>query len=185
MQETKKETDLLQEDELPKQGYYSKEILNFLENCAIANMNAIICSNVESGKVSLFLDLLSCALCGMPTLHHNDTRTIPEHIVNIALVHNNPDLLRYMEEDPCGKEKIINAMYSRIDVGIFVCGNAEEKYVIDQICLFDRVNSENIKSLIVENGKQISDQIPENVIKKFQRSGIADPFICPKNDERW
>lgn len=181
MQETKKNVDLLLEDEPLKQGCCSKEIFDFLMNCVDANMNAVICSNVETGKASLLLNFLSFGICRMFPLHHNDTRTIPEHIINIALTHHDPDLLRYMEEDPCGKEKITNEIYSHIDVGVFIRGTAEEEYDIDQICLFDRVNGENMKSLIVENGKQISDQIPENVMKKFQRSGIADPFVYLTN----
>lgn len=241
MQETKKETDLLQEDELLRQGYCSKEVLNFLKNCVIANMNVVICGAQGSGRTSLlrylsqyilpcekvatiekypkihykkihpnsecvelqvkwefpsckaigtamhlntdriifpemycndivyFLDCLQIGIGGLTTMYWHDAKTILDLIFRIGLVNG-----LHMESEE---------IYSLIDVSVLVRRDTEEKYGIDQVCLFDHVDGKNVNRLIVENGNQISDQIPENVIKKFQRSGIADPFVYSKTAE--
>ena len=37
--------------------------------------------------------------------------------------------------------------------------------------------------MIVEDGKKVSDKIPDEIKKKFVREGIQNPFYCRKLEE--
>lgn len=54
-----------------------------------------------------------------------------------------------------------------------------ERY-IDQMCFFDRDSGKNAIYMLVEDGKQVSDEIPADILRRLQRAGIEEPFHCPQ-----
>lgn len=34
--------------------------------------------------------------------------------------------------------------------------------------------------MLVEDGKQVSDVIPSDILRRLQRAGIEEPFHCPQ-----
>ncbi|MCC2239609.1 Flp pilus assembly complex ATPase component TadA [Fusicatenibacter sp. CLA-AA-H213] len=233
----------LHEDEMLKQGYFTKPILAFLKNCIKANMNLVFCGTPGAGKTELLkyltqfipmdekvmtiednleihykninpgancvelkvdeelfsytkaiktalrqnpqrvllsearstevkylMECFSTGISGLTTLHTDDTRKIPDRILN-------------MVSDSYAANRMINDVYTFINVGILIRKKVVDNRIIrnvDQICLFDRDNDTNTKDLIVENGTQVSQKIPDNLLKRFRRAGIEDPFVFTK-----
>ena len=54
-----------------------------------------------------------------------------------------------------------------------------ERY-IDQMCFFDRYEGKNAIYMLVEDGKQVSDVIPDDILRRLHRAGIEEPFHCPQ-----
>ena len=229
----------LNDEEMLKTGYWTKEILNLLKHCIDAKMNMVFCGTPGAGKTELLkyltqyipiyekvmtiednleihykdinpgancvelkvdeelfsytkaiktalrqnpqwvllsearsvevkylLECFSTGLHGLTTLHTDDTRKIPDRVAN-------------MMQDAYAASRLENDIYSFINVGILLRKkliNGKIQRVVDQICFFDRVGDENTYSLVVEGGKLVSKDLPENVRKKFQWNGVNDPF---------
>ena len=113
------------------------------------------------------LECFSTGLHGLTTLHTDDTRKIPDRIQN-------------MMQDAYAATRLENDIYSFLNVGVLLRKKVTERQkvvrFIDQICLFDRIGEQNVKCLIAEDGKFISREIPENVMKKFKLEDITAPF---------
>lgn len=116
------------------------------------------------------MECFSTGISGLTTLHTDDTRKIPDRILN-------------MVSDSYAANRMINDVYTFINVGVLIRKKVVDNRIIrnvDQICLFDRDNDTNTKDLIVENGTQVSQKIPDNLLKRFRRAGIEDPFVFTK-----
>ena len=85
-----------------------------------------------------------------------------------------------MMQDAYAATRLENDIYSFLNVGVLLRKKVTERQkvvrFIDQICLFDRIGEQNVKCLIAEDGKFISREIPENVMKKFKLEDITAPF---------
>lgn len=142
---------------------YTKAIKTALRQ----NPQWVLLSEARSVEVKYLLECFSTGLHGLTTLHTDDTRKIPDRIQN-------------MMSDAYAASSHENDIYSFLNVGVLLKKRVTNENTIirfvDQICLFDRVNGENIKNLIVEDGKIISKNIPENIALKFGYEEIADPF---------
>ena len=130
------------------------------------NPQWVLLSEARSVEVKYLLECFSTGLHGLTTLHTDDTRKIPDRIEN-------------MMQDAYAASRMENDIYSFINVGVLlrkkVSGN-QVKRMIDQVCVFDRVGDKNIQHLLVEGGQVVSKELPENIRKKFEWSGIKDPF---------
>ena len=84
-----------------------------------------------------------------------------------------------MMQDAYAASRMENDIYSFINVGVLLrkkVSGDQVKRMIDQVCVFDRVGDKNIQHLLVEGGQVVSKELPENIRKKFEWSGIKDPF---------
>ena len=141
---------------------YTKAIKTALRQ----NPQWVLLSEARSVEVKYLLECFSTGLHGLTTLHTDDTRKIPDRVAN-------------MMQDAYAASRLENDIYSFINVGILLRKkliNGKIQRVVDQICFFDRVGDENTYSLVVEGGKLVSKDLPENVRKKFQWNGVNDPF---------
>ena len=131
------------------------------------NPTWVFLSEARSVEVKYLLECFSTGLHGMTTLHTDDSRKVPDRIKN-------------MMQDAYAASRLENDIYSFINVSVLlrkkIVGNTVKRYV-DQICFFDRVNGQNITSLIAENGNVVSLDLPDNIKKKFLRADIGDPFF--------
>ena len=143
---------------------YTKAIKTALRQ----NPQWVLLSEARSTEVKYLLECFSTGLHGLTTLHTDDTRKIPDRIQN-------------MMQDTYSASRMENDIYSFLNVGVLLCKRVtEDKEVvrfIDQICLFDRVGEENVKHLLVERGKFISGEIPQNIRKKFELESLEIPYL--------
>ena len=49
---------------------------------------------------------------------------------------------------------------------------------IDQVCFYLREGGQNKIIMVVNDGKFIPEQIPEQLQKRFVRACIQNPFVC-------
>lgn len=130
------------------------------------NPQWVLLSEARSVEVKYLLECFSTGLYGLTTLHTDDTRKIPDRIQN-------------MMQDSYAASRLENDIFNFINVGVLLRKKADGntvKRVVDQICFFDRVHENNIKTLVVENGKLVNMDLTENIKKKFLWSGIISPF---------
>lgn len=135
------------------------------------NPQWVLLSEARSVEVKYLLECFSTGLHGLTTLHTDDTRKIPDRIAN-------------MMQDAYAASRMENDIYQFINVGILLrkrIDGGEIKRVVDQVCFFDRVDNQNYKTLVVENGQLISMNLTENIKKKFLWYNIPDPFMDKEN----
>lgn len=128
----------------------------------------IILSEARSTEVRYLLESFSTGACGITTLHTDDVRNIPDRIKNMA----------GGRED---MERIENDIYRYLDVGILVKSRTDTEgrvhRHIDQIAIFDRYGKNwnetvNQTVMLLEDGKLVNRQLPQNLVRKFQENGI-------------
>lgn len=139
---------------------YTKAIKTALRQ----NPQWVLLSEARSVEVKYLLECFSTGLHGLTTLHTDDTRKIPDRIQN-------------MMQDSYAASRMENDIYSFLNVGVLLRKRVTERgevvRCIDQICLFDRVNEKNIRCMIVEEGKFVATDIPENIRKKFKQAAAG------------
>ena len=139
--------------------------------CLRQNPKWIILSEARSTEVQYLLEQWSTGVYGFTTLHLNDLRNLPDRIMN--MIGRSRDA-----------ERLENYVYEFISVGVLIRQYENdqgmlERY-IDQMCFYDRCSGKNSIYLLVEDGKQVSDVIPDDILKRLYRAGIKEPFRCPE-----
>ena len=133
----------------------------------------LMLSEARSLEVTELLESWSTGICGFTTLHLDDLRKLPDRILSM------------MDEKDAGR--MVNRIYADVGVGVLVRmrkgkgGNIER--FIDQLGFYDREEEENQIYMLVENGVQISEELPEEIKRKFSRAGIRNPFYCERMEE--
>ncbi len=131
------------------------------------NPQWVLLSEARSVEVKYLMECFSTGLHGLTTLHTDDTRKIPDRIQN-------------MMQDSYAASRMENDIYGFLNVGVLLRkkanGNGKVIRTVEQICFFDRVNNENMAYLMVHNGNLVSREISENLLNKFERENIKDPF---------
>lgn len=130
------------------------------------NPQWVLLSEARSVEVKYLLECFSTGLHGLTTLHTDDVRKIPDRIQN-------------MMQDAYAASRLENDIYNFINVGILLRKKVRGDKVIrmiDQICLFDRVNDKNMCQLLVKGGRIVSREITPNIATKFEWNDIKNPF---------
>lgn len=139
--------------------------------CLRQNPKWIILSEARSTEVQYLLEQWSTGVYGFTTLHLDDLRNLPDRIMNMIGRSRDADRLE-------------NYIYEFISVGVLLRQYQDENGMleryIDQMCFFDRVSGKNEIYMLVEDGKQVSDVIPADILRRLQRAGIEEPFHCPQ-----
>lgn len=135
------------------------------------NPKWIMLSEARSKEVKFLLESWSTGVRGMTTLHTDDVRNVPDRILN-------------MLESRTDADRMENDVYQALDVGILVRRKTDEEQItrryMDQVCFYIREKGENRIEMVVFDGKLVSRELPEAVMRIFQRAGIDNPFY---NDE--
>lgn len=139
--------------------------------CLRQNPKWIILSEARSTEVQYLLEQWSTGVYGFTTLHLDDLRNLPDRIMNMIGRSRDADRLE-------------NYIYEFISVGVLIRQYTNdqgmlERY-IDQMCFYDRSDGKNEIYMLVEDGKLISRDIPEDILKRMTRAGISKPFQCPE-----
>lgn len=145
-----------------------------IKACLRQDPDWLVLSEARSSEVTALLEQWSTGVCGFTTIHLDDLRKLPDRILN-------------MMSDSKDAERMENRIYSDVNVGVLVRRykdkNGEIRRYIDQLCFYSREGEENCIYMIVEDGKMVSEELPPEIRKKFERAGIKDPFFCEKMEE--
>lgn len=138
---------------------------NAIKACLRQFPKWILLSEARGLEVKDLINSLSSGAYCITTGHANDARNIPSRILNMM-----------------GENATIslNDVYSFIDIGVLIRNEIHpdkgSARWIDQIVLFSNENGVNTQTVIYENKKFISKEIPSSLMKKFENIGIKDPF---------
>ncbi|MHA9740618.1 ATPase, T2SS/T4P/T4SS family [Robinsoniella peoriensis] len=141
-----------------------------IKACLRQNPRWIMLSEARSVEVKYLLEALSTGTHCLTTLHTDDVRKVPDRIQN-------------MMKDSFSADRMENDIYSFVDLGILLNKKTDQmgaiRRYIDQICIFDRDEQKGINNIVmvVQDGKIISREIPENIWKKFHLNNIQNPFV--------
>ena len=139
--------------------------------CLRQNPRWIILSEARSTEVQYLLEQWSTGVYGFTTLHLDDLRNLPDRIMN--MIGRTKDA-----------QRLENYIYEFISVGVLIRqyqdGSGMMKRYVDQVCFYDRTDKRNEVYMLVEDGKMISSEIPQDVKKRLKRAGITEPFRCPE-----
>lgn len=123
------------------------------------NPEWILLSEARSVEVRELIESFSTGLHGLTTLHTDDVRKIPDRVLN-------------MIQDSYSANRLENDVYSFVNVGVLIRKVVEKGQIrryIDQICVFDRYNKENICVMVVNDGQILDYRLPPNIAKKIER----------------
>lgn len=133
------------------------------------NPKWIMLSEARSKEVRYLLESWSTGVRGMTTLHTDDVRNVPDRILS-------------MLENRTDADRMENDIYQALDIGILVRKRRREdgsayRY-IDQVCFYLRENGQNRIVMMVQDGKYVLREIPDQVLMRFIRMEIENPFYC-------
>lgn len=138
-----------------------------LEDTVRMNADRIMLSEVRSIEVKSLITCWSQGAKGVTSLHTDHVKKIPDRILNLMPT----------KEDA---ERMKNNVYENLDIGILISDKIDRdnnKYrYIEQVYFFDRDEEQNKYYPIVENGKLITNKIPEFKLYKLAKIHIQDPF---------
>lgn len=136
------------------------------------NPKWLMLSEVRSVEVTSLLEQWSTGVNGFTTVHLDDLRKLPDRIMN-------------MMNDVKDADRMENRIYRYVNVGVLVRRQREtdgsvHRY-LEQLCFYSREQTKNHIYMLVKDGEVISEELPEEIKRKFYYAGIADPFLC----KRW
>lgn len=144
-----------------------------IKTCLRQNPQWVLLSEARSTEVKYLIECFSTGLHGLTTLHTDDVRKIPDRISN-------------MMEDASAQNRVVNDVHTFLNVGIMirkrVMPNGKVARYVDQVCMFDREEDQNKTHLLVDEGRIINTKIPENIMKKFAREGIVNPWLYDQTE---
>lgn len=133
------------------------------------NPKWIMLSEARSTEVKYLLESWSTGVRGMTTLHTDDVRNVPDRILS-------------MLENRTDADRMENSIYQALDVGILIrkrCGeDGSSLRYIDQVCFYLRENGQNRIVMVVQNGEYVLKSMPNQVLQRFRRAEIENPFYC-------
>lgn len=122
----------------------------------------VLLSEARGEEVRYLLENISAGVHCLTTIHLDDAMKIPDRLRNMGQAINENDV------------------YSFIDLGVQLHSivREDEKIVrkISQVICLSRNNEKNEKVLIYEDGRILTKELPEDIMRKFKMAGIKDPF---------
>lgn len=125
----------------------------------------ILLSEARSKEVKYLLESMSTGTHCLTTIHTDDVRKIPDRIRNM------------MEKSGTKEE---NDIYSFLDIGVQIVSEITPEGIhrkISQVALLSRIDGKNKLHILYENGNFVTNELPADIMKKFELAGIKDPFV--------
>lgn len=136
------------------------------------NPKWLMLSEARSVEVTSLLEQWSTGVNGFTTIHLDDLRKLPDRIQNMM---NNVNDAERME----------NRIYRYVNVGILIRRARKKDGTIsrymDQVCFYHRDGMSNHVYMLVSDGEFVSEELPSEILGRFQHAGISEPFYC----ENW
>lgn len=122
----------------------------------------VLLAEARGEEVRYLLENISAGVHCLTTIHLDDASKIPDRLRNMG---------QHINE---------NDVYSFIDLGVQLQSVVKEgekiTRQISQVMCLSRYNEKNEKVMIYEDGKLLTKDIPEDIMRKFRLAGIKDPF---------
>ncbi len=140
-----------------------------IKACLRQNPRWLMLSEARSVEVTSLLEQWSTGVNGFTTIHLDDLRKLPDRIQNMMDNVNDADRME-------------NRIYRYVNVGILIrrmeLPDGTIRRYMDQMCFYAREAGENKIYLLMKDGELISEEIPQDIIKKLEYAGISNPYDC-------
>lgn len=122
----------------------------------------VLLAEARGKEVKYLLENISAGVHCLTTIHLDDASKIPDRLRNM------------------GQNINENDVYSFVDIGVQLQSIVKEgekiKRRIAQVMCLSRSEEKNEKVMIYEDGKILTKNLPEDIIRKFKMAGIENPF---------
>ena len=129
----------------------------------------VLLAEARGEEVKYLLENISAGVSCLTTIHLDDASKVPDRLRNM------------------GQEINENDVYSFINLAVQLESVVKEGEKItrriSQVMCLSRSNEKNEKVMIYEDGKILTKNLPEDLLRKFRLAGIKDPFAGEKNFE--
>lgn len=122
----------------------------------------VLLAEARGKEVKYLLENISAGVHCLTTIHLDDASKIPDRLRNM------------------GQNINENDVYSFVDIGVQLQSIVKEgekiKRRIAQVMCLSRSEEKNEKVMIYEDGKILTKNLPEDIMRKFKMAGIENPF---------
>ena len=130
----------------------------------------VLLAEARGEEVKYLLENISAGVHCLTTIHLDDAGKIPDRLRNM------------------GQNINENDVYSFVDIGVQLQSIVKEgekirRHIAQVMCL-SRSEEKNEKVMIYEDGKILTQNLPEDIMRKFKLAGISDPFARECVSER-
>lgn len=130
----------------------------------------VLLAEARGEEVKYLLENISAGVHCLTTIHLDDAGKIPDRLRNMGQSINENDV------------------YSFVDIGVLLQSVVKEgekitRHIAQVMCL-SRSEEKNEKVMIYEEGKILTKNLPEDIMRKFKMAGINNPFAKESEIER-
>lgn len=123
----------------------------------------VLLAEARGEEVKYLLENISAGVHCLTTIHLDDASKIPDRLRNM------------------GQNINENDVYSFVDIGVQLQsvvkqGEKIKRKIVQVMCL-SRNQEKNEKVMIYEDGKILTKNLPEDIMRKFKMAGIDNPFV--------
>lgn len=140
-----------------------------IKACLRQNPSWLMLSEARSVEVTSLLEQWSTGVSGFTTIHLDDLRKLPDRILNMMNNVNDADRME-------------NKIYSDVSVGILIRRKKEAdgkiRRYMEQVCFYTREDNENRIYMLVKDGEMVSEDVPDDIVRRLALAGIREPFFC-------
>lgn len=127
------------------------------------NVDWVLLSESRGREIIDLVNALSTGCFCMTTMHLDYVPDIPDRMYGMLGTSSVSD-------------RFINNIYKYIDIGVLIECDKHEHRRLTQVGFFTRENDKNKCTMIFEDGELTGNDIPDQIIDRFEKYGIDDPF---------
>ena len=128
----------------------------------------VLLAEARGEEVRFLMESISAGVHCLTTVHLDDVSKLPDRLRNMGQTINENDV------------------YSFIDIGVQIRSVVKEgekiKRKVAQVICLSREDEKNGKTMIYEDGKILTKDLPLDIKRKFELAGIKNPFL-KENEE--
>ena len=128
----------------------------------------VLLAEARGEEVRFLMENISAGVHCLTTVHLDDVSKLPDRLRNMGQTINENDV------------------YSFIDIGVQIRSVVKEgekiKRKVTQVICLSREDEKNGKTMIYEDGKILTKDLPHDIKRKFELAGIKNPYL-KENEE--
>jgi hypothetical protein len=125
-------------------------------------------SEVRGKEVANYLQQLTTGVHGITTVHTGDVGDVPDRLCNMAA-------------DTASRARVEGDIYTFLDIAVLVdmviTDEGLSKRRVSQVGMFFNDNGEHKMLRIFDNGKLVMPNLPIQILARFERAHVDNPFI--------
>lgn len=139
-----------------------------IKACLRQNPNWIMVSEVRGKEVANYLQQLTTGVHGITTVHTGDVGDVPDRLCNMAA-------------ETSSRARVEGDIYTFLDIAVLVDMIVDDeglsKRRVSQVGMFFNENGEYKMLRIFDNGKLVQPNLPIQILARFERAHVDNPFI--------